>query len=270
MEKKNNNNTSSSSSQSNSAVERALTILEFIALRKEPVGVGEVAEKLGLAKSTTHRILEGLKNKQFIEQINATEKYTIGIKAIEVGMSGLTNWNIVDITGPYIRQLAYDLNETSFLAVFDQGEIVYVYKAEGNKAVTTNAQLGTRKPIHCTALGKAFAAQLHIEEVDRILTEKGMEKYTDRTLTDKQKYLAELSLVREKGYAMDDEEVEEGLTCFAVPIFNYTGHAVAAISVAGPTERMITNKDNIVNSLKQLNNQLSTRLGFVPAMRKRL
>lgn len=260
-------NIESNSSQSNSSVERALMILELIASKKGAVGVGEIAEQLGLAKSTTHRILEALKNKQFIEQVETNDKYDIGIKAIEVGMSGLMNWNIVDIAGPYIRQLAYDLNETSFLAVYDQGEIVYVYKAEGTKAVTTNAQLGTRKPIHCTSLGKAIVSNFHIEEVEHILNKKGMKKFTERTITEKQKYFEELSKVRKLGYAMDDEEVEEGLTCFAVPIFNFTGHAIAAISVAGPTDRMIGNKELIIDSLKNVHNIVSTRLGFVPAMR---
>lgn len=268
MEKQNIPNRSST--QSNSAVERAFTILEFISLRKEPVSIGEISNELGLAKSTTHRILEGMKNKNFIEQIDENEKYTIGIKAIEVGMSGLTNWNIVDVASPYIRQLAYDLNETAFLAVYDQGEIVYVYKAEGKKAVTTNAQLGTRKPIHCTALGKAITAQFHIEEVDHLLTKKGMTRFTDKTIVDKQAYFKELSLVRQQGYALDDEEIEEGLTCFAVPLFNYTGQANAAISVAGPSARMIDNKEEIIQEIMQIKNQVSTRLGFVPAMIKRL
>jgi IclR family KDG regulon transcriptional repressor len=261
------NDTKGSSSQSNSAVERSLTILELISSKKGPVGVGEIAQELGLAKSTTHRILEALKNKRFIEQIETTEKYHIGIKAIEVGMSGLANLNIVDISAPYVKQIASELNETAFLAVYDEGRIVYVYKAEGNQAVATNAHLGTRKPIHCTALGKAIVSNFHVEEVDRILTEKGMEKYTDRTITAKQKYLEELSKVRQCGYGMDDEEVEEGLTCFAVPIFNHTGHAVAAISVAGPTERMLSKKDEVVGALKNINSFVSARLGFVPAMR---
>ncbi|WJQ05523.1 IclR family transcriptional regulator (plasmid) [Geobacillus stearothermophilus] len=261
------NKRENSSPQSNSAIEKALAILEFIASRQGAVGVGEVATELGLPKSTTHRILEVLKNKQFVEQVELTEKYDIGIKAIEIGMSGLNNWNIVDISAPYLKQLASDLNETAFLAVYDHGEIVYVYKAEGKQAVTTNAQLGTRKPIHCTALGKAIVSNFHIEEVEHILNEKGMVKYTDRTITDKQKYFEELSRVRQLGYAIDDGEVEEGLTCFAVPIYNYTGNAIAAISIAGPSERMTLKRDEIINNLKSVNSYISKRLGFVPAMR---
>lgn len=254
------------STQYNAAVERALTILELLA-SKGALGVGEIAKELGLAKSTAHRLLETLRSKHFVEQIEALEKYSIGLKSIEVGMYGLRNWNLVDIAAPYLKQLAADLNETAFLAVYDQGEIVYLYKAEGNQAVSTNAQLGTRKPIHCTSLGKAIVANFHIEEVERILAEKGMRKFTDRTITDRQTFFEELSKVRQQGFAMDHGEVEEGLTCFAVPIFNYTGKAIAAISIAGPSERMIAKQDNVVASLKNVHNHVSTRLGYVPAMR---
>lgn len=257
-------------SRTSSAVERALTILEFISSRTGPVGVNEIANELSLAKSTTHRLLDMLKSRGFVVQLDTLEKYDIGLKAIEVGMSGLKNWNLVDVASPYIQQLAEDLGETSFLAVHDEGEIVYVYKVEGKQSVITNSQLGTRKPMHCTALGKAMMSSLHLEEVDNILNEKGMKKYTDKTIVDRQIFFEELSKVRERGYAMDDEEVEIGLTCFAAPIFNYTGKAIAGLSVAGPTARMVTNKNKITKQLLEASEFVSRRLGYVPAMRKSL
>ncbi|WP_250094698.1 IclR family transcriptional regulator [Halalkalibacter alkaliphilus] len=261
---------SSNNQKTNSAVERALTILEYISSKTGPVGVNEIANELSLAKSTTHRLLDTLKSRGFVVQDDTIEKYDIGLKAIEVGMSGLKNWNLVDIASAYIKQLAADLSETSFLAVYDEGEIVYVYKVEGQRAVITNSQLGTRKPVHCTALGKAMMSSLHLEEVDQILNEKGMEKFTEKTIVDRQRFFEELSKIRELGYAMDDEEVEIGLTCFAAPIYSYTGKAVAGISVAGPTERMIQNKNKITEQLLEASNFISRRLGYVPAMRKSL
>ncbi|WP_082233242.1 IclR family transcriptional regulator [Halobacillus massiliensis] len=257
-------------SQSNSAVERALTILELIAEKREPMSLAEISQELGIAKSTAHRIMEALKNKGFIEQIEAAEKYQVGLKAIEVGMSSLTKWNLVDVTTPHLRQLASDLNETAFLAVYDKGEVVYLYKAEANQSVRTTADLGTRKPIHSTGLGKAIVSTFPSEEINRILVEKGMAKFTGKTITDKQRYLEELISVRENGYAMDDEEAEAGLTCIAVPIFNYTGRAIAAVSVAGPTERMRNNKETITKTLKNVNKLVSSRLGFVSSMRQNI
>jgi IclR family KDG regulon transcriptional repressor len=250
--------------ESNSSVERSLAILEYISKRKGPVGIGDIATALDLPKSTTHRLLELLKARNFVEQAKENEKYEIGIKAIEVGMGGLKNW--VDIASSYVRYISDELGETSFISVFDNGEIVYVYKVEGTKSVITNAQLGTRKPIHCTALGKAIVSNFSLKEVDKILSVKGMAKYTEKTIIDRQKYLEELSLVREKGYAIDDEEAEEGLTCIAVPIFTYTGQVRAALSVAGPTERMVINQEMVIKHLKDAAENVSRRLGYVPTM----
>jgi IclR family KDG regulon transcriptional repressor len=251
---------------SNSSVERSLVILEFISAVKGPVGVGEIASALDLPKSTTHRLLEVLKYRNFIEQIEESEKYDIGIKAIEVGMSGLKNW--VDIASAYARYISNELGETSFIGVFDNGEIVYVYKAEGTQSVITNAQLGTRKPIHCTALGKAIVSNFSLKEVDQILSVKGMTKYAENTITDRQSYLEELSFVRENGYAIDNEEAEVGLTCIAVPIFSYTGQVRQALSIAGPTPRMLCNKDLVIEHLKEASDNISRRLGYVPTIKK--
>lgn len=248
-----------------SSVERALIILEYISKRKKVTGIADISSALGMPKSTIHRLLEHLKNRGFVEQVDDSEKYEIGIKAIEVGMGGLRNW--VDIASAYVKHISVELGETAFMAVYDEGEIVYLYKDEGSQSVITNAQLGTRKPIHCTALGKAIVSNFTLEEVDKVLSIKGMPRYTEKTITDRQHYLQELSIVRENGYAVDDEEAEEGLTCFAAPIFTYTGQVKASISVAGPTARMIQNKTKIIEHLKEGADQISRRLGYVPTMR---
>lgn len=254
--------------EKSSSVERVLAILEYMAKKRGEIGVGEISSALGLPKSTTHRLLESLKARNFVEQVQISDKYEIGVKAIEVGMSGLKNW--IDIASVYVRQMSKELGETSFIAVYDNGHIVYVYKAEGWQSVITNAQLGTSKSIHSTGLGKAIVSNFDLAEVDKILSIKGMPKYTENTITDRQRFLEELSLVRELGYAQDDEEAENGLTCFAVPIYTYTGQVKAAISVAGPTERITKQKGNIINTLQKSSENISRRLGYVPTMRSGL
>ncbi|HET7626800.1 MAG TPA: IclR family transcriptional regulator [Bacillales bacterium] len=250
---------------SNSSVERVLAILEFMAEKRRETGVGEISTALGLPKSTTHRLLETLKARGFVEQVQMTEKYEIGVKAIEVGMSGLKNW--IDIASDYVRQVSKELGETCFIAVYDNGEIVYVYKVEGWQSVITNAQLGTRKPIHSTGLGKAIVSHFELAEVDKILSVKGMPRYTENTITDRQQFLQELSNIRERGYALDQEEAESGLSCIAVPIFTYTGQVIAATSIAGPTQRINERRETIIPRLKDTAENISKRLGYVPSMR---
>lgn len=251
----------------NTSVDRALQLLEVIAKKKGGITLAELAKELQLPKSTAHRLLETLKIREFVEFEPGAEKYTIGIKAVEVGVSGLSNLGIVDVAVHYLWDLAQSTGETSFLAVYNEGEIVYLYKAEGTQSIRTTAQLGSRKPVHCTALGKAILASFSLEEVDRILEIKGMEKFTERTITERHEFHEELSRIRVQGYAIDDEEVELGLTCYAVPVFNYTGRVVGAISMAGPTIRMVENRESFTQKLMESVLQISRRLGYVPNMR---
>lgn len=252
---------------SNSSVDRALQLLEAIAINKGGITLAELAKELQLPKSTAHRLLETLKSRNYIEFEPGSEKYSIGLKAVEVGVSGLTNLGVVDVAVHYLWDLALTTGETSFLGVFNEGEIVYLYKTEGTQSIRTTAQLGSRKPVHCTALGKAILSSYSLEEVDRILETKGMERFTEHTITDRQKFHEELSKTRIQGYAVDDEEIEVGLTCLAVPVFNYTGRVIGAISIAGPTLRMVQNRGAFTEKLMETALQISRRLGYVPSMR---
>lgn len=253
--------------KTNSTLERALYLLEQLSLSEGKLGIRELAESANLPKSTIHRILETLQKTGFVEQDALTEKYSIGLKAIEIGMSGLMKADLVEASIPHLRDLAATTGQTAFLAVYNEGEIVFIYKAEGTSSVITNANLGTRNPMHCTGLGKAFLAFFSLEDVDKIMGQKGLARYTDTTITDQQLLLQELSKIRQTGVAVNREEHDKGLSSIATPIFNYTGLVVAAISVAGPTERIFENQEQIENLLKEKSTHISKRLGFVQTMR---
>jgi len=250
-----------------STLERALLLLEHISQADGKIGIRVLAETVNLPKSTTHRILDTLLQAGFVEQDPETEKYSIGLKAIEIGMSGLKNADLVEVAIPHLRDLVAIIKQTSFLAVYNEGEIVYIYKVEGTSAVITNAYLGTRSPVHCTGLGKAILAFFSLEDVDTIITEKGLTKYTNSTITDRQLLLENLSEIRQRGVAFNYEEIDEGLSSIAAPIFNYTGHVIASISIAGPTNRIVENREEIETLVKEKSIQVSKRLGYVPSMR---
>ncbi|UOF90672.1 IclR family transcriptional regulator [Fodinisporobacter ferrooxydans] len=253
--------------KTNSTLERALLLLECLSLADGKIGVRELAEAVRLPKSTTHRILDTLVLAGFVEQDPITEKYSIGLKAIEIGMSGLKNVDLVDAAIPHTRDLVALTKQTSFLAVFNEGEIVYIYKTEGTSSVITNANLGTRNPVHCTGLGKAIMAYFSLEDVEKIISQKGLKQYTKTTIIDRQQFLEELSKIRQTGIAFNYEEYDEGLSSIAAPIFNFTGHVVAAISVAGPTDRIYDEQEYISNLVKEKSILISKRLGFVSTMR---
>ncbi|MDQ0218155.1 IclR family transcriptional regulator [Peribacillus cavernae] len=254
-------------SQMNSSLDRALTLLEFISSKRGGTPLAEIVKGVDIPKSTCHRLLETLKTRGYIELEPVTDRYKIGLKSLEIGVSGLSNLEIVDVAAHYLYDISAFTGETAFLAVYNEGEIVYLYKVEGTGSIRTTAQLGSRRPVHCTGVGKAILSNFSLEEVDRILQEKGMEKHTENTITDQHLYHQELSSVRVQGWATDNEEIEVGLTCFAVPIFNYTGRVVAAMSCAGPTHRVKKRKEEIITRLKESGEQISRRLGYVESMR---
>ncbi|ALC89206.1 transcriptional regulator [Bacillus sp. FJAT-18017] len=252
--------------QNKSALDRALTILECISTYPSGISLSDIAKETGIPKTTAFRLIETLNERSYIELDEFSERYTIGVKTLEVGIKGLRNLDLVEVSIPYLREMSFNTGETSFLGVYNDGEIVYLYKSEGTKAIQTTAQLGTSRPAYCTGLGKAILADMPMEEVDRVLS-KEMKKFTKNTITDRIEFYEELAKVRLTKIAVDDEEIEMGLTCFAVPIYNFTGNAIGAISVAGPTERIHKNKDHLLPVLKETGNQISRRLGFVPSMK---
>ena len=252
----------------NSGVDKTLNVLEALAQNAKGLSLAEIVKVVGIPKTTAFRILEILAAREYVMWNKENERYYIGIKALEIGMSGLTGLDIVDVSVPYLQELSASVGETSFLAVYSNGDVVYLYKAEGTGSIQTTAQLGSRRPAYCTALGKVILANLPIEETDRIF-ERDLVKLTKKTIVDRVGLYEEFANIRANGYSIDDEGVEVGLYCLAVPIYNYTGNVIAAISVSGPLKRMVEHRERVIDELKNVGATISRRLGFVKAMRMR-
>ena len=252
----------------NSGVDKTLNVLEAVAGNVKGLSLAELVKTVGIPKTTAFRILEILAAREYVTWNKENERYTIGIKALEIGLSGLIGQDVVDVSIPYLQELSVSVGETSFLAVYNNGDVVYLYKAEGRGSIQTTAQLGSRRPAYCTALGKVILANLPIEEADRVF-EKKLTRFTEKTIVDRVKLYEEFANIRSDGYGVDDEGIEYGLYCMAVPIYNYTGNVVAAISVSGPIRRLGENREKVIEELKSVGAMISRRLGFVAAMRQR-
>ena len=252
----------------NSGIDKTLTILEVVSQNTRGLSLADIVKSVGIPKTTAFRLLEILLAREYVAWNPDNEKYCIGIKAVEVGISGLIGQDIVDVSIPYLQELSNVVGETSFLAVYNNGDVVYLYKAEGTRSIQTTARLGSRRPAYCTALGKVILANFPIEETDRIF-EKKLAKFTEKTVTDRIKLHEEFANIRTNGYSVDDEGIEYGLYCLAVPVYNYTGSVIAAISVSGPLKRMGESRETIIEELKSVGRTISRRLGYVKAMRQR-
>ncbi len=252
----------------NSTIDKTLSVLEAISQNAKGLSLADIVKSVGIPKTTAFRILEILSAREYVTWNKDNERYYIGIKALEIGIRGLNGQDIVDVSIPYLQELAAAVGETTFLGVYNNGDVVYLYKAEGTSSIQTTARLGSRRPAYCTALGKAILANLPIEESDRVF-EKKLGKFTEKTVTDRIKLSEEFSNIRREGYSIDDEGIEYGLYCLAVPIYNFTGNVIAAISVSGPITRLTENKAKIIEDVKNMGKVISKRLGFVSTMKLR-
>ena len=160
------------------------------------------------------------------------------MKLWELGSLATSQLDWVDRVKPFLQHLTDVTGETSHLAVLNDGQVLYVDKVESTRSLRMPSQVGKRLPVHCTGVGKALIAFLPEEVLKGVLARRGMPRMTAHTITDRDLFMRQLGDVRERGYAVDNEEIDEGLTCIAAVVRDHTSHVVAAISIAGPTSRL--------------------------------
>lgn len=233
-------------------------------MKKGGIGVTEIAKQIDINKSSVYRILSTLVQYGYIEQDSETGRYKLGYKFLEVSTKLLDSIDLREEAKPFLLELENETNEVIHLVVYDQGEVVYIEKLEGNETLRMHSKVGKRAPMHCTSVGKAILAHLPSSVVLEILERRGMAMHTEHTITDKDQFLKELIQVKQKGYALDLEENETGITCIAAPIFDHLGKVIAAISISGPTIRMTDERmESLQDRMIEIGKQISARLGYV-------
>ncbi|MGE5416417.1 MAG: IclR family transcriptional regulator [Acidobacteriota bacterium] len=250
------------------SVERSLSILEILAAKREPMTLGEVAKQCGLKPSTAHRLLATLVVRGFATQDVATGKYQLGLKTFQIGNAALYSLDLRSIARPHLSNLVAKCKETANLAVLSRTnvgfDLVYIDQVESASMVRTFARIGSPVPVHCTGSGKALLAYLDDREIDYLLKNTKLEKFTANTLTNSNEILSEIRTIRENGYSTDREETEIGVICFAAPIRDYSQRVVAAVSVSGPVSRMLPPYDDYINTVKDTAMGISRSLGYSP------
>lgn len=210
-------------------VERTLDVL--LALSKEPDGlsVSELAGKLDLPSSSTHRILTCLKKKQFVMQSNETKKYRLGYMVLTLSSNMIKENNLSLAARPFMKELANKLDMTITLCVLEDGNVICLDYVASKDTSMFYVRTGFAMPPHATSAGKAIQAYMPAEQVKRIYFHNN-EKVTSYTKTDFDSFLRELEEVREKGYAVSDEELQLGVQGVACPIFDYNRKPVASVA----------------------------------------
>jgi DNA-binding IclR family transcriptional regulator len=251
-------------------LERSLGILELLCSNGPELSLIELSEQLQLHKSTTHRLVGVLEQHRFVEKSSSSGKYKLGLKLFELGSKAIAHLDWRERARRYLQRLAFDTGETAHLCILDDGEVLYLEKVEAPRTVRVPSIVGRRYPAHCGAAGKTLLAFQPEDEIDDLIKRRGLKAYTRNTFTTPAQLRDGLRLVREQGYAIDNEEFEEGLECIGAPIRDYSGKVVAAISIAGPTFRITEDKLPVLaRYVIEAAQELSADLGYAEEMTKR-
>jgi IclR family transcriptional regulator, KDG regulon repressor len=245
-------------------LDRAVVILDIL-WTESPTGLlpHEISQRSGLHKSTVHRLLLGLQNYRFVEKDSKSGRYRLGLRLFELGQRAIPNVNLREKARPYLERLVFETGETAHLCVLAEHEILYLDKVESPKTIRIASSVGGRNPAYCSAVGKVLLSALPEAEIDGLLRRHKLVAYTRNTIITPAQFKAALRQVQQNGYAVDNEEREEGLRCIGAPIHDHTGEIIAAMSVAGPAFRLMSGQDHAIAQLvTRIAGELSAALGY--------
>ena len=249
------------------ALDRAFAVLDLLGESDTPLGLAQVALSLQLHKSTAHRFLMVLERHRMVER-TLGGKFRLGLKLFDLGNRAIEQYDLRDRAQPHLRRLVTETEETAHLCILEGAHVIYIDKIEPARSVRMITRIGSSNPAHCTSVGKAILAFLPEERLNEILRRIRFERFTQRTITTPEALRTEIEKTRRRGYAVDDEEFEEGLRCIAVPLLDAQRLPVAAVSISGPSFRVTAqNLPSIANHLLQCVRGISMDMGFLPSSR---
>jgi IclR family acetate operon transcriptional repressor len=217
---------------------RGLSILEALAKAEGGLTLTELAHRVQLPASTTHRLLATLERMGYVYQDGDLGSWCVGLQAFAVGTTFLANRDFVAQSHSYMRRLMEQAGETANLAILDGTEAVFVAQVQCHEMMRTLVRLGSRVPLHASGVGKAIFAALPDEQIDAILKVVGLPRITDNTIVAPETMWAALRVIRQRGYSFDDEEHARATRCVGAAIYDEHAEVLGAMSIAGPVSRL--------------------------------
>jgi len=247
-----------------SSVANAILLLKAFSDEHSELGISALAGRLHLAKSTVHRLASTLVEAGMLEQSARTGQYRLGLAVFELGSLVRRKLDLSFEAKPWLMTLREQTGETVDLSILDHDGVVCVNFLESKKVNRISSGIGLRKPVHCTAEGKALIAFQPPQVIGRVIA-GGLERHTPLTITNPAALREEFAKVRARGYAIDDEQYELGVRGIAAPIRDDTGMSVAAVGVSGPTQRLSKSRlPKIARDVNAAAKAISLRLGARP------
>lgn len=227
----------------------AIDVINVFETESEPLTIADLVKRTNMNRTNLYRILYTLRTKGLIEMDADTGKYRLGIRIVQLSSLVLQRLSIRQIARPHLQRFNETVNETTHLVVINDKKVIFIDKLEIQQTILMGSYIGWVAPLYCTASGKLLLSYREKEFIQDYLKAETFNDYTLKTLSDAGSLLKDLERIKLYGYAIDDEEMVEGLTCFAAPIFATNEKVLATVSVSGPTSRMVANREKIIHEL---------------------
>ncbi len=244
------------------AVCNAIDILELLGNSEHELAISEIVSELSLTKSNVNKLLANLERFGYVEHNRYTGNFRLGVKTFQISQTYMNKISLIEVSHYAMQALRDKLNESVYIGVLHGNNVVYLDVIETDEAVRVLPRTGNVGPAYALSIGKAQLSLL--DDSDILSRFDSFNKYTSKTVDSPEALLEDIKKVRERGYALDLEEYEEGVNCIGAPILNFMGEAIAGISVSAPFSRMDMNRieNEIVPALLETARELSRKFGY--------
>ncbi|MCA8867214.1 MAG: IclR family transcriptional regulator [Rhodobacteraceae bacterium] len=247
------------------SLDRAIDVLDLLAANAG-MTLTEIASTLGQSPATIYRVLATFQHRAMVDNDSASQEWAIGPEAFRLGAAFLRRSNVTERARPLMRQLMEQTGETSNLGIAKGNKVIFISQVETHESIRAFFPPGTQAPMHASGIGKALLSRCSRNQLERLFTSTGFERFTPQTIISLDPLEAEIVRIREQGYAVDNEEKAIGMRCIAAPILNVHDEAVAGISVSGPTHRITSDRVAEIGRLVgDAAREISRGLGYRPA-----
>ncbi len=245
-------------------VSRALDLLEQFQVGDAELGITDLSNRMNLQKNNVFRLVATLKAKKYIEINATTGKYRLGIKTRALGQVATRLIDFASQARPFLSDLKQQCHETCYFSIIKDGNTCYLEGVESDLPVRVSQQVGSSRPLYCTAAGRVQLAYMESQTQLDLLSRTEMKVLTDKTITDPVAVHNELLKVAQQGYAIDDQEHDAGVMEIAAPVFDSQGAVVGALSILGPEMRLAATRleNELLPLLCRSAARLSSALGY--------
>lgn len=245
------------------SVDQTLDVLELLARADRPMGVTEIARSLRLSSSGVHRLLATLRDRGYASHDPVTGRYTRGLACFSLAALAASRQTLRAVADDHLRALNQITGEAVHLSVYESGHVVYIDKLESHHETAPVSRVGEQAPAHCVATGRAIIAYLPLTETE-MLIERGLDRFTDSTIGDREALLADLEATRERGYALNRGSWRAAVGGVAAPIRDFSGMVQASVGCCLPLERLTGEATtSLAGETIQTAAAISEELGFV-------